>query len=338
MSIDFVHKKQSQKRMQKKIKRRAIFVFGLIALFFLASWIWWRQALTPVNADSTTPVMFVVQKGEGVRSIAQRLKSEGLIRDQIAFFLLVRFLGIDNTIQAGDFRLNTAMSSETIAQTLTHGSLDVWVTTLEGWRNEEIALALAKELAVPESEFLAVASEGYMFPDTYLIPRDASASAIVALFEDTFQKRFTTPYALQIQQHDLTLDEIVTLASIVEREAANDADRPLIAGILLKRLKNDWLLDADATIQYALGYQQQEKDWWKKTLTKSDVQLDSPYNTRKFTGLPPGPISNPGLASLVAVVQPQTSSYWFYLTDTKGVTHYAETLEEHNQNIAKYLQ
>ena len=136
----------------------------------------------------------------------------------------------------------------------------------------------------------------------------------------------------------LTWNEVITLASIVEREGRSDEDRPVIAGILLKRLKADWPLQADATLQYVLGYQAFEKSWWKKSLTATDKTVQSPYNTYRNPGLPPAPISNPGLASIKAVVYSKESDYWFYLHDNDGRIHYARTLEDHNSNIAAYLQ
>ncbi len=324
--------------MLKKIKSRFIIAVLLSIFVFFGIGMWSLQAFSPVDEKDKTPLVFVISPGESVRSIASRLRNEGLIRDSIAFFLTVKFQKLDNQIQAGDFRLSKAMNVSTVAQELTHGSIDVWLTTIEGWRVEEIALKLAQELSIPEREFVREAKEGYMFPDTYLIPHDATAGAIAQMFRDTFSKRFDAQLQQKVKSQGLTVDQAVTLASIVEREALFDRDRPIIAGILLKRLANDWPLDADATVQYALGYQSQGKTWWKKSLTAMDLQIKSLYNTRLHKGLPPGPISNPGLASLAAVAQPLETEYWFYLSDKAGSMHYAKTLEEHNQNIQKYLQ
>lgn len=316
-----------------------IAVFFLVFIFLVFGvLLWWMQAVSPVDSNDATPVIFVVEKGEDIRSIASRLESQRLIRDSIAFFLTVKLLGIDQDIQAGDFRLNSTMSAKKIAQMLTHGVLDVWITILEGWRIEEIALELARELAIPESEFLTYAKEGYMFPDTYLMPQNATASNAAEMFEDNFYKRFDKYLIAKTKSQGLTIDKVVILASIVEREARFDVDRPIIAGILLKRMQNNWPLEADATVQYALGYQATEKSWWKESLTIDDLEINSSYNTRKFAGLPPGPIGNPGLASLKSVVEPKKTDYWFYLSDTSGKMHYSVTLEEHEANIEKYLR
>lgn len=302
------------------------------------SWFWWRDAISAVDTSDKTPVVFVVKKGEGVRSIAARLDEQNLIRSSTGFFVLVKTLGIEKQLQAGDFRLNRAMDAKTIAQELTHGMLDVWVTTLEGWRSEEVATKIAKELDIPEAQFLQYSREGYMFPDTYLIPRDATPAAIARIFLATFEQKITPQMREDARKKGLSLEQVIILASIVEREGRTNEDRPVIAGVLLKRLEAGWPLQTDATLQYALGYQPLEKSWWKRALTADDKKIRSPYNTYLHAGLPPGPISNPGIASIRAVIYPVDSDYWYYLHDLQGGVHYARTIEEHNANIAKYLQ
>jgi len=213
-----------------------------------------------------------------------------------------------------------------------------WVTIREGWRDEEIATKLAKELDIPEKEFLRIAEQGKMFPDTYRVPRDASAAAIVTILKENFNKKITPAMLSDIRKGSLTLEQVIVLASIIEREGKTSEDRPMIAGILLNRLEQGWPLETDATLQYALGYQTKEKSWWKKELTNDDKTVDSPYNTYKNPGLPPAPISNPGIQAITAAIYPKKSDYMFYLHDKKGGIHYARTLEEHNRNIEAYLR
>lgn len=299
--------------------------------------LWWLDGALPVDGNDATPVTFVVRRGQGARDIATNLSQQRLIRSSTSFFILIKLLGVEKDLQAGDYRLNRSMDSKTIARELTHGVVDAWVTTLEGWRVEEVATKLAKDLDIPEGEFLKYAREGYMFPDTYLVPRDATAAAIAKLFSDTFEAK-TAQMRAGAATSGLSFDEIIVLASIVEREGRTNEDRPVIAGILLKRLDAGWPLQTDATLQYALGYQAFEKSWWKKSLTAADKTIKSPYNTYARAGLPPGPIANPGLSSIKAVINPEESSYWYYLHDQEGGVHYAATIEEHNMNIAKYLQ
>ncbi|MDO8639211.1 MAG: endolytic transglycosylase MltG [Candidatus Daviesbacteria bacterium] len=215
------------------------------------------------------------------------------------------------------------------------------VTLIEGWRVEEMAVKLSSVLGVSGSEFIKEAKEGYMFPDTYMFDPKATPSEIVTILRANFEKKYDSILKSKIQKLGLTTDEGVTLASIVEREARSDEVRRMVASILLKRLKIDMGLNADATIQYALipkGTINPPKDgWWKRHLTRDDLKIQSPYNTYLYRGLPPTPISNPSLSSLEAVANadPKTP-YLYYYHDSKGNSYYAKTLEEHNQNVASY--
>lgn len=316
--------------MKKRIAIFFLFSLFLLGLFFL----WFKEATLPANPISNASQIFIVKKGESIRQIANNLKKEGLIREPLAFFLLVKNKGVEKNIQAGDFRLKPSMNLYEVIEELKHGTLDVWVTILEGWRVEEIALKLAAELSIPEQEFLKYAQEGYMFPDTYLLPRQASASALAKIMRNNFEKRAVESLNLK----GVNLHKIVILASLVEREAKLEEDRPKVASVLLNRLEIGMKLDIDATVQYALGYQEEEKTWWKKALSKEELIIDSPYNTYKNKGLPPTPIANPGLSSIKAVVNPAKTDYLYYLSDKEGEMHYAKTLREHNENIEKYLK
>ncbi len=176
-----------------------------------------------------------------------------------------------------------------------------------------------------------------MFPDTYLFPKEASVEYITDTLKKTFERRFTPELRVKIRSRGLTEAEGVILASIVEREARSDDARKMVASILLKRYKIGMGLNADATVQYALGFQKTENSWWKRNLNRDDLKVDSQYNTYLHSGFPPTPISNPGLSSLQAVANadPETP-YLYYYHDSKGIPHYAKTLEEHNQNVANY--
>lgn len=324
-------------KLNNTIVLRIGILLTVVVVIAVSAFFWWKDSMLAYDIADAAPVVFVVERGDSARDIAGKLAGAKLIRSPTAFYLLIKTLGIERNLQAGDFRLNPGMSAKTIALELTHGMLDVWVTTLEGWRSEEIAIKLARDLDIPEKEFLLVSHEGYMFPDTYLIPKDASAAAIAKLFEENFQHKVASALEADMKKTGLTTAEIITLASIVEREGRTDTDRPVIAGILLNRLKRDWPLQADATLQYALGYQAKDKTWWKKGLTAEDKEVLSSYNTYINTGLPPAPIANPGLAAIKAVVYPAKTNYMYYLHDTSGAVHYAETIEEHEANIVKYL-
>ncbi len=308
---------------------------AILMVFLIGTFLWWQNGLKPADPKNKTPKIFIVKPGEGVREIANHLKTQGLIKDPIVFFLLTKQGGLDKKIQAGDFRLNPSMKAMEVAEGLTHGTLDIWVTIPEGLRADEVADILKKVMPTYKESWREKLdeNEGYLFPDTYLIPRDADVDTVISLLKNTFETRYKT---LDTSKTNLTKNQIVIVASLIEREAKKDEDRPLVASVILNRFNIGMKLDIDATIQYALGYQEDEKRWWKKSLTLDDIKLNSPYNTYRVSGLPPTPISNPGLASLQAVVNPSDTNYLYYITDSKGINHYGKTLEEHNANIQKY--
>jgi len=317
---------------------RFVLLFCLLVLIAWSGWFWWQFGISSVDPTDTTPVIVTVARGEGAKEIAADLEAKKLIHSKTSFYILIKLLGIETSLQAGDFRLNTSMDARTIATTLTHGIQDAWVTTLEGWRMEEIATEMAKDLTIPEKEFLSFAREGYMFPDTYLIPRDATASAIVEMLLENFNKKITNAMREDAKKTGLSFEQTIILASLVEREGNSDADRPVIAGVLLNRMKLDMPLQVDATLQYALGYQPFEKSWWKKELTDEDKKIASLYNTYIHPGLPPGPIANPGLASIKAAIYPTATDYLYYIHDRTAAVHFSRTVDEHNANIEKYLR
>lgn len=310
----------------------------IIILIGIGLYLYYKEGTLPVNKNDQSTKIFVITRGESLSNIAKNLANEGLIRNKIVFYLVVKKLGIERKIQAGDFRLSPSMDVYQIAKILTHGTLDIWVTLIEGMRKEEIAQIISSNFNIPEIEFIKLAKEGYLFPDTYLIPKDATVGSIINILENNFNKKFNKDLKEKAKLRNLSPEETIIIASLIEREAKFNEDRPLVASVILNRLKIGMKLDIDATIQYALGYQPKEKTWWKRNLTKEDLEIDSPYNTYKNPGLPPTPIANPGLDSIKAVINAPQTDYLYYLSDKKGRIHFAKTLEEHNENVRKYLQ
>lgn len=305
----------------------------LLALFFLGRF-WWDSQLKAVSNDNSTKV-FVIAKGVGVSEIAKKLKEENLIKSELAFKVYISQNNLADKLQAGSYKLNSSMSVPELIKNLQVGSEDIWVTLIEGWRIEEMAEKLNEELKIDKKEFIKNAKEGYMFPDTYLFPKEASVSYIVDTLKKTFNKRFTAELKEKIKAKGLTENQGVILASIVEREGRSIKVRTEIASILLKRLKIEMGINADATIQYALGYQDDEKSWWKRHLSREDLKIDSPYNTYIHRGLPPTPIANPSLSSLQAVANADPNTpYLYYYHDSKGNSYYGKDLDEHNENVA----
>lgn len=313
-------------------------LFLFVILIIVASTIgmlWWNNGLSPANPSDKTSQIFVVPKGEGIREIANKLKTKNLITDPIVFFLMIKKLGIDKKIEAGDFRLSPSMTAQEIAQNLTHGTIDIWVTIKEGERAEEVADMLQKNAPSYKLSWRSVLieNEGYLFPDTYLVPKDADINLIINLMKKNFDKKFES---IKNSNDKLSTQQIVIIASMIEREAKFPKDRPLVASVILNRLNLSMLLQIDATVQYSLGYQKDEKTWWKKNLTLEDLNINSPYNTYKHIGFPPTPIANPGLDALQAVYHPAQTDYLYYISDKSGHLHFAKNLEGHNLNIKKY--
>ncbi len=320
--------------------RKLIGPVVILLIIFLIAKGWWDSQFLPLSTDKTTQI-FVVEKNETFSKIVDQLKTQKLIKSDWAFTILAKQTGLGASIQAGTFRLSPSFSASDILNILSSQPLDNWVTLLEGWRVEEMAQKLNEDLKIDNGQFIKIAREGYMFPDTYLFPKDYSEQQIAKKLRDTFDLKYSDDIKTKITNLGLTEAQGVILASIVEREARSDQARTEVASILLKRLQIGMALDTDATIQYALGFQKSENPpaggWWKKNLTADDFKVDSLYNTYTHAGLPPTPICNPSLSSLQAVANADSSTpYLYYYHDSKGVSHYAKTLEEHNQNIANY--
>ena len=293
---------------------------------------------------------FRVEPGETVASIADRLQSLGIISDAQAFFDYAVYTGIDLTIQSGDFTLSPAQSIIDIAQALQKFSpTDATLVILPGWRMEEIAASLPTSgLSIDPDAFLAAANtppqvlafanpvsmEGFFFPDTYTLPRETTLDQLLDIIGRNFTSKLTTDIQNGFAAQNLSIYQALTLASIVEREAIHSEEASLIASVYLNRIAIGMKLDADPTVQYALGYQFDNGSWWKSPLALRDLEVISPYNTYLNNGLPPTPISNPGIEALMAVATPQTSTYYFFRAacDGSGYHVFAETFEEQIAN------
>ncbi len=303
-------------------KRIAIVIF-LLFLVVVSGFIYIKTLFLAPSKDSQV-VGFMVDKGSSITKIANNLQKEGLIKNALVFKYYVQITGVQNKIQPGEFELSKNLSVTQIIEKLKKGPTEVLVTIPEGLRREEIAekykTALNKDEAfVKEFLLLTEGKEGYLYPDSYLFPNEATATQIVNRMTVTFDKKVK----------DVTYKQLI-VASLLERETFADSEKPIVAGIIYKRLENDWPLQIDATLQYIKG------NW--KPVYSIDKELNSPFNTYKNLGLPPSPIANPGLSSILASISPVGSEYWYYIHDNDGKIHFGRTLEEHNANIAKYLK
>ena len=319
---------------------------------YSAKLVWYDGLLTrPINPGAPEQTI-TVQQNEPVISIANTLQEAGLIRDASIFRDYLIYTGLDTTIQAGEYKLSPAMSIVDIAHKMQDATpADVTFVILPGWRMEEIAASLPTSgLKINPDEFIsdankshpgfdlsagALSSEGFLYPDTYILPRTTTVEPLI----DKLLRNFTLHLSIDLREgfdrQGLSVYQAVTLASIVEREAMHAEEAPLIASVYLNRLKIGMKLDADPTIQYALGYNPVRQTWWTNPLLVDDFKFDSPYNTYLHDGLPPTPIDNPGLKSLQAVAVPADTPYYYFSArcDGSGYHNFAQTFEGHLKNL-----
>jgi UPF0755 protein len=321
-----------------------------------------EQLQMPVGAGGTVP--FTITPGQSANDIAANLTAVGLMPDAELFLSYLRYFGLDSRLEAGDFLLDPAWTLPELAVALTNAQArEITLRFIEGWRLEEMAdslrqlqpahidadafQAIARRQApfdLSRYDFLAslppeATLEGYLFPDTYRVPLDADAAYLIDLMLTNFGNQVTPDMRQAFGAQGLSLREAVTLASIVQREAVVAEERPLIASVFYNRLHADMLLQADPTVQYAVGYQPDQQTWWKTPLFLADLQLDSPYNSYVYSGLPPGPIANPSLSSLQAVATPMETDFLFFVASCDGLapgSHlFSVTYEEHVANVEK---
>lgn len=337
-----------------KKKFRKFYAYLLISLILVCSLYYLRynsNINNPVDKNDPNNISFQIKKGETAKIIGQNLEEKGLIKNALHFYLYAKFNHQDTSILPGRFKLRKNMNVPEILETISNpASSEAIITIQEGLKITDIDQKLTEQELIERGDFIAAVKnfnnwsyysfldqataeklplplEGYLYPDTYFLdPSDFKPEDLIYLALDNFEKKFSN---LQSQIHRHTINEIITMASILENEVTSDEDRKLVSGILWKRLESGWTLGADATLLYI------SED---RSISQSDLQSDSPYNTRKNAGLPPGPISNPSISSIEAAMYPEESEYWFYLSHPEtGKTIYAKTNEEQNLNRDKYL-
>lgn len=275
------------------------------------------------------PVRVEIPEGLSARQTAELLGKSGVVHSVFAFRVFLKLTGFDRHLKPGAYTLRVREWPTTTARKLTLGLTDdVKVTIPEGFMASQIGERLAAAGVVDAAEFKAVAFrknlEGKLFPSTYHFPPAYGAEKAAAMMAAEFERTIGAAYANADPKPEFTLDEALTLAAIVEREAVLKSERPIIAAVYINRLHKKMPLQADPTVQYALGA-------WKKGLTRADLQINSPYNTYQRRGLPPGPICSPGLESFQAVLNPAKTSALYFVADTHGGHLFSETNEEHSK-------
>jgi UPF0755 protein len=315
---------------------------------------------TPVSDDST-PVTFTVKPGQSAAAIGDELQTRGLIRSPLTFRTLVEARGVGDKIEAGDYVLSPSMSSSEIVTVLSRGASrsGIVVTIPEGWRAEQSAQKI-EELGIGRADDImglvragaggglplaepppaGASLEGYLFPETYEVAKGANVRTLIEMMSRQFDKAVTPKLRSQFADRHLTVHQAVTLASIVEREAAISAEQPIIASVYLNRLQRNMPLQADPTVQFAVASSNPGEaitiGFWKRELSRDDLRLPSPYNTYAQRGLPPGPICSPGLSALEAVANPANTEYLYFVAKGDGSHVFAKTDTEHAANVKRY--
>ncbi len=327
------------------------FIFLLILIIILIS------SIFSSSNKNIEAKLFTIDKGQTVKEIALNLKKDGLINDSYSFIFYAILSNKYSKMQAGEYLLSSQMSTSKIIDLFANGeTAKEKLTIIEGWDLRDIATYFKdKNIATEEKVYTltgtptqkdetikynygflsdkpkSLSLEGYLFPDTYYIDKTDNLDSIINKMLTNFDNKLTPGLRAEIKNQKKTVFEIVTMASIIEKEVRTLKDKKIVSGILWKRMNSGMRLQVDASILYA------ENKVGLKIYTK-DTQVDSPYNTYKVDGLPLGPISNPGMDSIMAAIYPTKTDYLYYLSSPDGITHWARTLEEHNYNKNKYLK
>lgn len=330
------------------MKRLALPLF-VILIAASAAGIWvYRRVGEPYRGYQAAEQFVEIPTGAGSRTIGDRLVQAGIVHDALSFRVGLYVSGKGRRLQAGEYRFDRAMTPIEVIDKLARG--DVYVVTItfpEGLTVVEMGKIFETHRLGAGSAFVAAAHdpsgiksldpaardlEGYLFPETYLLPRLTDAPTLVSLMTHRFEHVFTTDLRQAAEANGLTVRQAVTLASIVEKEAARPEERPLVAAVYANRLRIGMALQCDPTVIYAL----ERVGKYTGNLRREDLAFDSPYNTYRYPGLPPGPIASPGLASLRAAVHPAQVDFLYFVSRNDGSHEFARTLEEHNRNVQKW--
>ncbi|MEO8481423.1 MAG: endolytic transglycosylase MltG [Acidobacteriota bacterium] len=330
------------------IRRLALLVFVVVlAAAGAAAWIYVRTD-RPYRGFAEPEVFVDLPQGVGVQGIAVRLAAAGVVPDALTFRVAARLSGAERRLQAGEYRFAEEASPSEIVARLARGDVARKNLTFpEGLTIREMGaifensgLGTAREFTTAASDARLVADldpdartlEGFLFPDTYALSRRATAEAAVQAMVARFDRAFDTDLRAAATAEGLSPREVVTLASIVEKETAASEERPLVAAVYRNRLKIGMPLQCDPTVIYAI----MRAGRWRGNLTKQDLQMDSAYNTYRHAGLPPGPIASPGRASLEAAIHPADVPYLYFVSRNDGTHAFAATLAEHARNVERW--
>ena len=331
------------------MKRLFLALMALIAIAVLAAGVWiYRGIHSPYKAYTDAETFVEIPPGSSTATMARALADAGVVRDPQLFRITVWMRGAGRRLQAGEYRFDRPVTPAEVVDRIVRGDVFLRpVTFREGLTIRQMAEIFEDQGFGDKRAFIAAASkaepirdidpgandlEGYLFPDTYTLPRRTTAEQLVARMTARFEKALTPDIRQQAAARGLTVRQLVTLASLVEKETAKSDERPLVAAVYANRLKIDMGLQCDPTVIYAL----ERAGRYTGNLTRADLQFDSPYNTYRYAGLPPGPIAAPGLASLQAAAQPADVPYLYFVSRNDGSHAFAATLDEHNRNVHEW--
>ncbi len=332
-------------------KRILLFLLGLFVILVLLAGVLAAQYIhsalyEPVSSSNET-VKFTITKGEGTRNIAEELEKQHLIKSSLVFIGYLKYSNRKISVQVGDYAIHRNSTMIQIIDKFAKGDvITTKITIPEGWTDQQIEDYLVKKGITTQADFKSALKkdygfdflkkspdgslQGFLYPDTYILSSKPTAEEAIFKMLAEFQKKADPEIRAKMGAEQLSYYQVLTLSSIVEREVQTKADKKAVAGIFLNRLSIDMNLDSCATVQYVLGTN-------KKILSDQDIAVDSPYNTYLNKGLPPGPIANPGMDSIEAVLNPAKTDYFYFFTGKDGKTYFSKTAEEHEAKKAKYL-
>jgi len=321
----------------KKILKNKWFLWiigGLLAIAIIFIIYIAYQLNSPAgNFTTDQTIIFVIEEGEGMEQIANRLKQEGLLRNKWIFYYYIWLQRKTGMLQAGTYGFNPSMTVGQIVNKVINGDVEknwIKITIPEGWKNYQIEDRLTIFGLINSEEKLPEDLEGFLFPDTYYFYKDSSIEDVIERMQDNFNRKVTEEMKREIEKQGKTLYEIIIMASVIEKEVYDLEDMTIVSSVFWNRVEDNYPLESCATIAYILGI-----DKWRYSI--EDTKIESPYNTYRNVGLPPTPINNPGLNAIKAAIYPAETDYYFFLSAPDGTTIFSKTLEEHNANKRKYL-
>ena len=332
-------KKKKKKRIKINNKKRFIIVlsslFLIVFIFFSSGYYFIKYQINTPLSNQDIEKVFVIEKGDGLKTIAANLEKAEIIRNSAWFTSYVFYKGLAGHLQAGEYSFNTNLNIIQITDKIFKGDViptEVKITIPEGFNIRQIDARLAEADLIEAGELSARSDlEGYLFPDTYEFNKRMDLDEILGVIKRNFDNKLSDSLRNEIKRQKKTIEEIIIMASIIEREVPLYEDSRIVSGVFWNRLNINYPLQSCATIAYALN-----KDKWIYSI--EDTKINSPYNTYKNVGLPPGPICNPGILAIQAAIYPRQTDYYFFLSKPDGETVFSKTFEEHQANMAKYLK